>query len=592
MPGGSPKRQRGPTLRAGDRGPLSAESIRSQLADIIASQEFAKSERLCRFLRFTVERTLAGEAIQLKQYVLARDVFDRKESYDPRIDSIVRVEARRLRTKLQRYYETHNDARVLIEFSQGSYVPVFRERIPAISTPPGPSSSTSIIAVLPFASLGPDADTDFLADGITEAILNELATVPELRVVARTSVYHFKGKTGDVREIGGKLGAGTIVEGSVRKSGDQLRVSAMAVKTADGCSLWSSTFDRPIADVFAIEDEIASAVAQSLRVRLGPPPVRGAENLEAYKLYLRGCQNWTRATREGFEAAVADFGRAVSLSPEYAPPYAGLADAYTWLWILGLGPASDVVPKSRHAVLEALRLDPLLADAYTLLGVLNCWHDWKVDEGTRLLRKALELEPSSIKAISFCGLELVNRGRFSDATVFLEKSLQLDPMSVRTHWALGLACYLQRQYDRAIEWVKMGLELGEGCGSRRLLGYAYLRKHRCDEAVEEMKRSLAEPPLAYGLAGLGEAYGVCGKKREARDILDQLDTLSTTEYVPAISRVRVYAGLGDWEHAFDWLRRAFQEHNIGLAAPGIDPRYDPVRSNPRLKSLLARVGLA
>jgi adenylate cyclase len=592
MPGSSPRRQSPPKSDSGHAGRPSAGSIRSQLEDIIASKEFVKSERLRRFLRLTVERTLAGEADQLKQYVLGRDVFDRGPSYDPRIDSIVRVEARRLRSKLQRYYETHRDADILIEFPEGSYVPVFGERTPAPVAPPAKFASiTSIIAVLPFANLGPDTDQDFLCDGITEAILNKLATIPKLRVVARTSVYHFKGKTGDVREIGETLGAATVVEGSVRKAGDRLRVSAMAVKTADGCSLWSGTFDRQVADVFAIQDGIASAVANSLRVHLEPPPIQSAGNLEAYKLYLRGREHWNRATREGFKAAIDDFNQAVSLFPDYAPPYAGLADAYTWLWILGLAPASDVVPKARRATLEALRLDPLLADAYTLLGVLTCWHDWKVDEGSRLFQKALELEPSSIKAICFSALELVNRGRISDAIVFLKKSLQLDPLSVRTYWALGLARYMQRRYDRAIEWIKKGLELGEGCGSRRLLGYAYLRKQMYAEAAEEMRKSMAEPPVAYGLAGLGEVYGVWGKKREAKDILEQLDTLSTTEYVPAISRVRVYAGLGEWERAFDWLERAYQEHNIGLATPGIDPRYGPVRSDPRFKSLLARVGL-
>ncbi len=592
MPGSSPKKHTGPKVATGDRS-FSAASVRSQLKDIIASKEFAKSERLCRFLQFTVERVLAGEPERLKQYALGRDVFDRGESYDPRIDSIVRVEACRLRSKLRSYYETHHTASLVIEFSPGSYVPVFRERTTVRPTQTLKSTLvSSTIAVLPFANLGPDSDHDFLCDGITEAILNELATVPELRVVARTSVFHFKGKTGDVREIGEKLGAGTIVEGTVRKAGDQLRVSAMAVKTLDGCSLWSSTFDRRVADVFAIEDEIASAVASSLRVHLGPPPIRSADNLEAYKLYLKGRQHWTRATREGFEAAVADFDRAVVLCPGYAPLYAGLADAYTWLWILGLTPAHDAVPKARQAAVEALRLDPLLADAYTLLGVLNCWHDWKVEEGMRLFQKALELEPSSIKAISFSGLELVNRGRFSEAIDFLEKALQLDPLSVRTYWALGLTCYLQRKYDQSIQWLRNGLELGEGCGSRRLLGYAYLRKHMYAEAAEEMRRSLEEPPTAYGLAGLGEVFGVWGKKREARDILERLDNLSKAEHVPAISRVRVYAGLGDWEHAFDWLQKAYNEHNLGLATPGIDPRYDPVRSSQRLKSLLRRVGLA
>ncbi|HXI38621.1 MAG TPA: tetratricopeptide repeat protein [Bryobacteraceae bacterium] len=591
MPGSSPKRQRAPGVKAGGSKVPPAQAIRSQLKNIVGSEEFAKSERLRRFLRYTVDLALSGKAEQLNQYAVGRDVFDRGESYDPRIDSIVRVEACRLRAKLRSYYETHHTDRVLIEFPPGTYAPKFREKTLApLASRAVASARSNTIAVLPFANLGPDADQDFLCDGVTEAILNKLATVPELSVVARTSVFHFKGKTGDVREIGARLGAGTIVEGTVRKAGDQLRVSAMAVKVADGCSLWSSTFDREMADIFAIQDEIASAVADSLRVRLAPPQ-QSAVNPEAYKWYLKGRQHWNRATREGFEAAVADFNRSVALAPGFAAPYTGLADAYTWLWILGLARADDVVPKARQAALEAVRLDPFSADAHTLLGVLASWHDWNWDEGTRLLQKARELAPSSIKAISFSGLELVNLGRFSDALIFLQKSLQLDPLAMRTYWALGLTCYMQRQYDQAIEWVRKGLELGEGCGSRRLLGYVYLRKHRYADAAEEMRRSLAEPPVAYGLAGLGETYGCWGKKEKAREILQELETLSTTEYVPAISRVRVYAGLGDWEHAFDWLERAYKEHNVGLAVPEVDPRYEHVQSDPRLRRLLKRVGL-
>jgi len=248
MPGSSPRRQRAPRGDAGGLNAPSAQSIRSQLQNIVASEEFAKSERLCRFLRYTVELAVTGKAQQLNQYAVGRDVFDRGESYDPRIDSIVRVEACRLRAKLRRYYERHRTDRVLFEFPLGSYAPKFRERTYAPPAARGETSARSnTIAVLPFANLGPETDQEFLCDGITEAILNKLATVPELNVVARTSVFHFKGKTGDVREIGERLGAGTIVEGTVRKAGDQLRVSAMAIKAADGCALWSSTFDRELA---------------------------------------------------------------------------------------------------------------------------------------------------------------------------------------------------------------------------------------------------------------------------------------------------------------------------------------------------------
>ena len=589
MPNGSPARKTAPRTDLHPKGELSPGAVRSQLEDILASREFIKSERLRRFLRLTVKWALAGRAGQLKEYVLGRDVFDRGPAYDPRADSIVRVEARRLRRKLRSYYETHESAPILIEFPPGSYAPIFRKKPVLSPASPGESFPITNIAVLPFINLGPAADKDLLSEGITEAILHKLATIPDLQVVARTSVYHFQGKTGDVRKIGQALCAGTVVEGSVRKAGNQLRVSAMAVKTTDGYSLWSGTFHRKVANVFAIQDEIASAVAHSLRLRLSSAVPKKVVNLEAYKLYLKGRHHWNAGR---FEAAIADFGRACSLFPDYAPPQAGLADAYTWLWLLGLARPSDAVPKARRAATEALRLDSQMSAAYVSLGALTCWHDWSWDEGANLFRKALELEPSSVLALSYYGAQFVNRRRFEEATILLEKALHLDPLSLQTHWMLGWACYLERQYDKAIGWLKRGLEISEGWLLRVLLGWAYLRKRKYAEAIEEFQKSLAEPAMNFALSGLGEAYGCSGKQRQARDILDRLETLSRTMYVPATSWVYVYTGLGDWDRAFAWLEQGYREHSTGLGLLSNDERYDPVRSDARFKSLLTRIGLA
>jgi TolB-like protein/Tfp pilus assembly protein PilF len=589
VPNPSPARKTAPKKDGRWKGELAAGAIRSQLEDILASEEFIKSERLRRFLQLTVGWVLAGRAGQLKEYVLGRDVFDRGPSYDPRADSIVRVEARRLRAKLRRYYETHAAAPILIEFPQGSYVPVFLKKPAVAPESPGEPLPITSIAVLPFVNLGPDTDKDLLCEGITEAILHQLATSPDLRVVARTSAYHFQGKTGDVRKIGQILCAGTVVEGSVRKAGNQLRVSAMAVKTADGYSLWSGTFHRKVANVFAIQDEIASAVAHSLRLRLGSSAPTKVVSVEGYKLYLKGRHHWNAGR---FEAAIADFGRARTLFPDYAPPQAGLAEAHGWLWALGLARPSEAVPKARQAAKEALRLDSRLSAAHVVLGALTCWHDWNWDQGAKQLRTALALEPSSAMALSYYGAQFVNRRRFAEATTLLERALHLDPLSVQTHWMLGWGCYLERQYDKAIEWIKRGLELSEGWRLRMLLGWAYLRQMKFAEAIEEFQKSLEEPAVNFALSGLGEAYGCSGKPRQARDVLERLKTLSQSTYVPATSQVYVYASLNDWDRAFDWLEQGYREHSTGLGALSTDERYDPVRADPRFKSLLNRLGLA
>src|SRR5579864_6073825 len=567
---------------------MSALAIRAQLADILASPEFSRSDRLCRFLRLTVDWTLAGRAGKLKEYVLGKDVFDRGSGYDPSSDSIVRVEARRLRTKLRRYYEAHNTAEVLIEFPSGSYVPVFRKLTPAAAEQREVPAAHNV-AVLPFANLGPEPDQDFLCDGITEAILHKLATIPTLRVVARTSAYRFKGKTGDVRKIGQILRAGTIVEGSVRNFDDHLRVSALAIKVADGYSIWSGTFDRKIEDVFVIQDEIASAVAAALHQRLGPAAATKIVNLGAYKLYLSGRHHWDHGE---FELAISDFRRANLLFPDYAPAFAGLADAYTWLWFVGLARPGEVVPKARQAASEALRLDPQPAAAYVSLGALTCWHDWNWDKGADLLRKAIELEPSSVMALTYYGAQFVIRGAFADGMVFLQKALRLDPLSVQTHMLLGWACYVQRKFDEAIDWLKKGLKLREGWRLRVLLGWAYLRKLHFEEAIEEFRKSSSQKSTAFALSGLAEAYACWGKADEAHSLLRQLDTLSQTTYVPATSYVYVYLALGEMDEAFSWMERACQEHATTLPLSTKDKRYDPVRSDPRWKSIVTRLGLA
>ena len=494
MPGSSPigksPAKRNTSRRAGE---VSVAAIRAHLADILASPEFSRSERLCRFLRLTVDWALRGRAGKLKEYVLGRDVFDRGPGYDPSADSIVRVEARRLRNKLRRYYETHNSARVLIEFPSGGYVPVFRKLSPSPAVPETEAPGTNV-AVLPFVNLGPGRDQDFLCDGITEAILHKLAAIPQLRVVARTSAYRFKDKTGDIRRIGHILEAGTVVEGSVRRSGDQLRVSALAVKTEDGYSIWSGTFSRTVEDIFSIQDEIASAIASALHTRLRPAAGAKVVNLGAYKLYLKGRHHCDLGE---FELAISDFRRANALFPDYAPAFAGLADAYSWLWIIGLARPGEVVPKARQAASTALRLDPRLPAAYVSLGALCCWHDWNWDKGSELFRKALEIEPSSVLALSYYGAQFVNRGVFSDAMVFLQRALRLDPLSVQTYWMLGWACYLERKYDDAIGWLKRGMELKGGWRVHVLLGWAYLRKLQYAEALEQFRKASARPAAPF-----------------------------------------------------------------------------------------------
>jgi adenylate cyclase len=583
----------------------SADQVRAQLASILKSKLFVQSERLRRFLSVVVERTLAGEGDEIKEYMLGRDVFDRDHTYDPRVDSIVRVEARRLRVKLRQYYQELGAADpVLINFRKGSYIPVFRYLKPAgpvpVPAPPAPEPTVlnaRTVAVLPFLNLSPDPDQDFFCDGITEEILNALTTIPELSVVARTSVFYFKGKSIDVRQIGEKLGAGTVIEGSVRKAEHRLRVSAKAIDAVKGVLLWSGMFDRELADVFAVQDEIARAIATALSATLAPSPdpfaaVRSVGDLEAYTLYLKGRYYWHQMSQEGAQAALSQFNRVVGLFPNYAPGYAGLADAYTHLTFWGGISPDEGISKAKLAALEALRLDDRLAEPRAQLGAIVSCFEWRWQEGAKLLQRAIELQPSSVVPCHFYAFQLLCHGEFAEALNLIEKCIHLDPLSPRISRVKGWAYYLERRYDEAIASLKLALALDQrNSEARFLLGYAYLRKEMYAEAVAELTQLSEGPFSATKWGALGEAYGIWGKTQEARDAWQTLDALAGTEYVSPISRLSVYAGLGEWDRVIEQLELAYASHSPLLCLLKVDPRYDPIRSDRRVADLLTRMHL-
>ena len=582
----------------------SAEEIQAQLGKILESGLFIRSERLRRFLRVAVDRALAGETEGLKEYSLGRDVFDRDEGYDPRIDSIVRVEATRLRKKLSEYYLSpgSNDP-VLIEFPRGSYVPVFTHRLPAVpqaASEPQPSGPLNprTVAVLPFVNLSPDPDQDFFCDGITEEILITLTTVPELNVVARTSVFHFKGKTADVREIGRQLGAGTVIEGSVRKAESQLRISAQAIDASNGVLIWSGAFDREVSDVFEVQGEIARHVAESLRLTLAAAPedpavARSSHKLEAYTMYLRGRHYWNKVSREGIGVALNEFTRAIALYPEYAPPYAGLAEACGHLTFWGVIPPREGIPRARQAALEALRLDERMAGAYAILGALASCCDWQWEEGERFFQRAIELQPSNMSAHTYYALHHLSLGHFPKALAEIDRCSQLDPVSP---WSLrnkGWYYYFRRDYGQAIDVLKKALALdGNFRETQFLLAYAYLRESHYADAIALLHALPAGPYDAAKWGGLGESHACAGNSAGAQEALEKLAEIARTEYVSPINRLSVYAGLREWDRVLDELEQAYADHSPWLCLLKVDPRYDPIRSDARITDLLNRMGLA
>jgi len=579
---------------------IAPQSVLAQLEKISGSKGFLHSLRLCRFLRFTVERALQGQAGQLKEYLLGVEVFDRKPSYDPRIEPIVRVEARRLRAKLKRYYQTAGrDDVVRIEFRKGSYVPVFKNRN-AIELTPGPvPAERHTIAVLPFVNLSDDPQNEYFSDGLTEELIRALTKVGGLQVVAWTSSAQLKGKTYDIGTIGKRLAVGAVLEGSVRKAGDRLRVTAQLIRVTDQHYLWSETYERRMQDVFAIQDEISRAIVNTLRIRLVGEP--GAElvgrytrNLEAYNSYLRGRHYFNQQTPEGLRKAIEFFERAIGEDPHYASAYAWLSDSYNLLVIWGGIPANAVMAKARAAAERAVELDDTLAEAHTSVAANRAVFDWDWRGAEGEFQRAIELQPGFASAHhGYAMLCLAPLRRFAEAIAEMERALELDPLSLFINSSAGTAFYYARQYERAVEQFGKAIDLAPNYHLGHWgLGRAYAQKGKFEPAIAafEKARDLSGgSPLTLG--GLGYAYGRSGRREEARQLLDELGLRSASSYVSPFHTAIIHLGLGRKKQALEWLEKACQEHDARLGWLQADPIHDPLRSDLRFSGLLQKVGL-
>ena len=551
-----------------------------------------------RFLRITVERTLDGAADQLKEFSLGHDVFDRGDQYDPRTDSIVRVEARRLRKKLRVYYEGEGLLdKIVIQFHPGKYVPSFAPAAPP--TGPAPAELESkldpkTVAVLPFSNLSSDPEQNYFCDGISEDIIDALSTVNDLRVLGRGATFMLRDPAQDPREVGALLSAGTIVEGSVRKAGGMLRVSARLIDTRTGHVRWSTTVDRPETDVFAIKDEIATAITANLcdqltdGVRLPSP----APSIDAYALYLKGRHAANQLDAEGYRIAIDYYTRAIAEYPDYAPPYSGMADVYTAMTSWSMARPSSVMPIAKRAAEDALRLDPGLAHAYTSLSWVLFCYEWNWSEGLALAQKALVLEPNYAYGHMALGAFYMVLGRVSEAREKLEHSLQLNPLSIRAHRLLGLALTMEGKFEESNQRLQAARALMPDSNELAwMMAAVYLAQGRGEEGLSYARECQTDPPVPRMLAMLVEALARVGQQQEARESLRRVEEMSTREYVDPWSFCRMHMSLGDGEMGIHFLERSLDERStLALFAP-IDPILNPVRSDPRFHQIIARLQL-
>ena len=586
-------------------GAIGAPEVRAQLNRILQSRSFRSSERLQRFLKFAVECALEGSTDRLKESVLGRTVFDRGSEYDPRTDSIVRVESQRLRRKLREYYEVEGRADpVSIVFQPGSYVPTFANltfaeeptREERGEWPQTRLPNPQTVGVLPLSNQSADPEQEYFCDGITDDIIYALSCIPGLNVIGHTSVFALKGAAQDARQIGARLGAGTVVDGSVRKSGSRLKIFAEMLDTASGEVRWAGTYDRTLAGIFSVEEEIAQAVARGVRMTLAKPVsgklIRGAPSMDAYLLYLQGRYAWNRMSEQGYQTATEIFERAISLFPSYASPYAGLADAYSYLALWGYARPRDVFSKAQQAALQALNLDPLLPHAHSSLAATTAFYEWKWKEGAGLARKAIELEPSYAFGQQIYGCCLLTLGEMNEARTCFERAIALDPLSARVHRMLGWALYLQRRPAEAEKWLEAALVLdSDQLQTRYLLAHVYLSQGRFAPALEQARQCQAEPADPLCLSVLGACLARMNHRDEALAIVAKLFRLAEASYIDPHAIAQVQIALGDTGPAIESVGRILDERAPFAVFLKLDPLFDPLRSDPRFGELASRLGM-
>lgn len=454
------------------------------------------------------------------------------------------------------------------------------------------------IAVLPFVNMNRDEESEFFADGLTEEILNALTRTEGLRVASRTSVFRYKDSSADIRNIAGELEVATVLEGSVRRLGNRLRVTAQLIDAADGLHRWSRRYDRQLEDVFEVQDDVARSVAEELAGTLatGAQPLvhRPTESPEAYDLYLKGRYQWERMAPEGFQAAIRYFKQAIATDPEFAQPRAWLAIAYHYLTIFGHVPPSQSIPEARREMERALALDPELADAHEARGLYLQYYDYDWEGTEKAYRRAMELQPGDVTVQAWYAIFLVRfLDRQDEAIAAGTRALEMDPVSFE---ALTLYVYVSihaRRPEECLEVAERAVELYPGVPlARWARGLALMEVGRLGEAVEEFRKGLDLAPLDPPCSGgLGHALGRSGRRDEARELLTRLLEEKRQHYHPAIPIALTFLGLGEDDEAMRWLETAFEDAEPLATFFSVWPALDPVRDDPRFQEILRKMGL-
>jgi len=460
-------------------------------------------------------------------------------------------------------------------------------------TKPKPS-----IAVLPFRNMSSDVEQEYFCEGISEEIINALTHIEDLRVIARTSAFSFKGKFVDVREIGRKLDVDSLLEGSVRKVGNRLRITAQLIKASDGSHLWSEKFDRDIEDIFAIQDEISLAIVDRLKVSLMEKEKeqlqkRYTEDQEAYFLYLKGVFHLNKYTPEGSKKALEYFQKAVEKDQQFALAYVGIADSYGNLGNLSILPPEEVLLKSKDALNRALEIDDSLSEAHGALAFLAFFYEWNWDEAENRYKKTLHLNPGDARAHGWFAWFLLAMGRFDDAIKEIKKAQEIDPL-LPLYYAFAIAIYgYPGKFSKSIEQFHKAIELEPNFGLAYFhLGSTYFSQKKYDDAINSFQKA-KELSTGSGWAEscLGATYAILGKADKAKQILKQMISQKKDQYISPFCIAFIFYYLGEKDKALEWFEKAFQEGDIMMAYAKVMFGFDEIRKEPKFQAIMKKMKL-
>ncbi|MGH9575026.1 MAG: tetratricopeptide repeat protein [Candidatus Acidiferrales bacterium] len=571
------------------------EKIREQLRRILASKAFRQVDRLQGFLSFIVEEMLAARGDKLKEFLIGVEVFGKESSFDPRMDPLVRVQARRLRARLVRYYreEGQNDE-IVIDLPKGGYEPVFQRRETSAMkrTVSAALVSRNTILVRPFDDDSSSRDLAYFCNGLKQEIIHALSGMENVRVAASERLQ-------DSSDPSGQMNVAMIVTGSVRKSRDTLRITSSLIDSTSNCYLWSEVIDRNSQDELRVQEEVAQRILKKLQsefINTGSARAakRPTENLAAHNLYLQGRYHLNQRTEQGLMKAVEFFDRAISEDPHHAPSYSGLADAHGLLAHYGVLAPAEICTKAASNAAWAVLLDEDSAEAHTSLAHVKATQDWDWRGAEREFQRAISLNPRYASAHHWYAMScLVPLARLDEALEELHRALALDPVSSIISRDLAVTHYYKRDFELALEQCDHTIEQNPHFAAAYwTLGLVQDERKDFEEAIAAFQRAIQLSPPSPRIQGaLGRTFARAGKPRQAHKILDELQQQSKRRYVSPFELASIYFALNQLEQGFQWLTKAFHDRCFELVAIKVDPKFDSVASDPRLSSLFNQLGL-